>query len=232
MVRYHKSKRPRRKRAKKKSAMVMAKRVGLKGFFHTKEMVRADFTIRCDADGIGIVNGYSTALLNQFPDSTAWDNLNQAVNYGGLWKLYKITGVRYQFYPIHTVSGAQEDLSAGGTITPQPLPQFWWKYAQNGTPNPSNNVGIIDMCPRVKQFSRPFSLYVRNPKVLDSVWKASDATASTAEAVAKSAMWFDPNVYADVQHYGLQFGLINAQPNQTYSIKCMKTVYFSLKQPQ
>lgn len=222
--------RNRRRRMTKNQKFAVAKRFGLNGYLHTKEMVRADFNIRTDGDGLGIVNGYSTALVNQFPDSTTLEDIGQEASYANLYKQYRITGVRYQFFPIHTESLTQDTNGVGTNYLP--LKQFWWKYATNGSENPQTNDGIIDLCPRVKQFSRPFSIYVRNPRPMDNVWKGSDATAGAAEAVTSGAVWLQSDNYPDVKHYGLQFGLINAQPNTTYSVKCMKTVYLSFKAPQ
>lgn len=220
--------RPRRRAPRK---MAMVKRVGNTGFFHTKEQILTNYQLENNSRGFSVVNGFNSALSNTFADTVKWEDVAQSGVYANLWKLYKITGVSYTFIPPHNFSPTDQTASVGTTYTNYRLPMFWWKFARNNVNNPNDEDDIINMCPKMVQFSRPIRLYVRNPKALQSVWKGPETTAGSVDVVSRYQPWIDTET-DDIQHLTLQFGIAFGTPSYVTPLQVIKKVYFSLKSPK
>lgn len=224
------------KRHKKRQARVprnklsLVKSMGNRGQLFTKEMVRTEYRLTADADGIAVVNGFSTALLNQFPDTIAWQDLQQADQYGSLWKMYRIRGIRYQFYNFHNMAKTNDS----SAVTQNELKWFWYKYPNNAEPNPtSGDPGVYNEVPRIRQFKNVIDLYFKNPKAVSTLWADNTATAGQSGAIKTGRnYWLPTDGSEDVKHYGLRFGLMNCEPTATYTLKCTRTIYFQLKNPR
>ena len=209
-----------------------ARRLGNLGFFHTKEQVLTDYSVRMNGNGFAIVNGFSTALVNQYPDNCKMEDINQDTQYSNLWRSYKITGCSYTFIPPHTNSLTTSTIDGTQTQISEQLPLFWWRLAKTPEENPDDENGIINMCPKMVQFRRPVTVYVRNPKALTSVWSGPESTATQTEAMSKYPKWLDLEDSPDVKHLTLQWGLAFGQANITVPLKVIKKIYFSLKDPK
>ncbi len=217
--------RKRHNKKRKHNKLSLVKRMGNTGHLFTKELIRADYQIRVDADGIGVVNGYSTALANTFADVTAFEDIGQSSQYATLYRQFRIRAIRYEFYPFAT----QAKTNDSSAVVQNELKWFWYKYGNDGTPNPQNgDPSVYQLTPKIKVFSRKQDLLYRNPKCINTLWQSNQSTALQDGSIMKS-QWLETDGAEDVKHFGLQFGLMNATPNATYELKCTKTVYFELR---
>jgi len=194
-----------------------------------KEMIQTEYSIRLNADGFGVVNNFSTALLNKFPDATSFQDINQNQSYANLWKSYRITGISYQFMPFYTEAHTNDS----SAIVQNELKWFWYKHQSKSAlePNMQDTNGIYNTTPKFKLFNKVLRIFVKSPKLVGSAWTSSDVAGTQVEmttALQKNS-WLSTEAYPNVQHYGLQFGLANGVPGATYNLKCMKTVYFQVR---
>lgn len=218
----------RRRSKKSKLSSVSAKGNRIK----TCEKIPVEYQIRTNADGMGIVNGFSTALVDAFCDATTFEDMTQSSSYANLWKSYRITGVKYQFFPFYTESQTNDDSGAG--VTNNQLKWFWYRY-QSGAglieQNPQNTTEIYTQNPKFRLFNKPIVKFFRRPRMTGSGYTDSSSTGTVAEMVQTGMKnnWLSTDSYPNVSHYGLQFGLANATPNVTYILKCVKTIYMELR---
>lgn len=194
-----------------------------------KEMIQAEYRITLNADGFGVVNGFTTALTNAYPDSTAFQDVNQSTSYASLWKSYRITGVSYQFMPFYTVARTNDS----SAVVQNELKWFWYKHMSKAAlePNMTDTNGIYNTTPKFKLFNKVIRIFVKNPKLVGDGWTDSTNTGTAIETTTalEKNDWLATTAYPNVQHYGLQFGLANGVPGATYVLKCMKTVYFQVR---
>lgn len=249
----------RKYKSKKTSGYAMAKKINHNGmYFHREKVVSA---IRFNNTGPNSGAYIDTVSGDGFYCLTASaDEVDNFMPLSGVFKRYKITGVKFEIFP-NTRLGAQQQLVTGWTGTQSnpapPAPQtinvdevkyqpnmydqskvIYWKNRYVDSTNWTTSNEVMESDAKRKNFNRPWSHFMV-PRIQEqSTYIKFDGTTDTYDMTRSKKAWLDVS-NADILHRGVRICIQNLVANNyNFSqspppvLKLLKTYYITFQGQQ
>lgn len=144
----------------------------------------------------------SSVLNNSGSASFKLNSLAELITLAGTFEQYRICGARIFINP-------QQNSSAVGTTTG--LGNIYMFTDYNDVTAPSFQECMQRQYVKIKRMDRPFSYYIKSPRVNDALWNNS-TSAFSGYQIAPKNQWVN-TASANVEHYGWKWYADNMSAN-------------------
>jgi len=219
------------------------RQAALPNIFKYKRYCKDSTLINTDPDNIKWVDAQSGWSLGTIsPDDNGLvqfggvmkfqlDDVINPTDFTALYDRYKITGVKITFIPL--ANQAYAALSTTGNSQTSTLPTIVTAidYDDSGVPN--NSLTLLEkMDSKVRRLDKPFSVYIKNPKVSSTV----NAESGNVSAVISNAGYIN-TANDDVNFRGFKFYIRDmyapdSAGKQNSLIRIQTKYYLKFKDPQ
>lgn len=163
------------------------------------------------------------------------DDVIDYTNFSALYDRYKITGVKITITPL--VNTSYIAITSNGNTQTGALPVMYYAVDYDDSALPGNALDFLTKqdC-KQKRLDKPFSIFIRNPKVVVPVSDGTTGTSSLAMAMTPS---FINTTVGDVNFRGLKFWIrdfsipaTTSTAHQNSLVRITAKYYMTFKDPQ